>query len=267
MTVGAHRPKRILPWLVTAILILTGTMASSQTLSVQPLNLVGTVSAADWEAYRSRFVEDSGRVVDTANGNISHSEGQGYGLLLRARGWGPRYLRADLELHLHRISHPRRRPRSLEMGPSSKPRITDRNNATDGDILIAYALARAGAAWQEDPLHQRGAEARQGHRQEHLEPRPEAPSSCFPASKGFGAAIDRTGRSSISPIGFSRHFRSLAALAPEYEWSRVWRDGVCAAAAGDLRPRCGFRPTGFPCRAACNLSLPTAFRRNSVTTR
>jgi len=82
MTVGAHRPKRILPWLVTAILILTGTMASSQTLSVQPLNLVGTVSAADWEAYRSRFVEDSGRVVDTANGNISHSEGQGYGLLL-----------------------------------------------------------------------------------------------------------------------------------------------------------------------------------------
>ena len=33
--------------------------------------------------------------------------------------------------------------------PSSNPRISVRNNATDGDLLIAYALARAGAAWQE----------------------------------------------------------------------------------------------------------------------
>ncbi|MEG9529489.1 MAG: glycosyl hydrolase family 8, partial [Hyphomicrobiales bacterium] len=35
-----------------------------------------------WRAYRSRFITDQGRVVDTANGQISHSEGQGYGMLL-----------------------------------------------------------------------------------------------------------------------------------------------------------------------------------------
>ena len=45
-------------------------------------SLEGTVSADDWVAYSDRFVQDDGRVVDDANGGISHSEGQGYGLLL-----------------------------------------------------------------------------------------------------------------------------------------------------------------------------------------
>src|SRR5690606_35742374 len=31
--------------------------------------------------------------------------------------------------------------------PTRFPRITDVNNATDGDLLIAYALALAGRAW------------------------------------------------------------------------------------------------------------------------
>ena len=53
-------------------------MASFPTLSgPAAATITGTITPADWEAYRSRFVEDSGRVVDNANGNISHSEGQG----------------------------------------------------------------------------------------------------------------------------------------------------------------------------------------------
>ena len=35
-----------------------------------------------WMAYKAAFVSDGGRVVDNANGNVSHSEGQGYGMLL-----------------------------------------------------------------------------------------------------------------------------------------------------------------------------------------
>ncbi len=31
-----------------------------------------------WQAYKARFVTNTGRVVDTANDLISHSEGQGY---------------------------------------------------------------------------------------------------------------------------------------------------------------------------------------------
>jgi len=39
-------------------------------------------SAADWKSYQQTFVSADGRVVDFFQGSISHSEGQGYGLLL-----------------------------------------------------------------------------------------------------------------------------------------------------------------------------------------
>src|SRR5690349_9262515 len=36
---------------------------------------------ADWARYRQAFVQDDGRVVDTGNGKVSHTESQGWGLL------------------------------------------------------------------------------------------------------------------------------------------------------------------------------------------
>ena len=39
---------------------------------------------AEWEAFNARFVTEDGRVRDTANGGISHSEGQAYALLVTA---------------------------------------------------------------------------------------------------------------------------------------------------------------------------------------
>ena len=35
----------------------------------------------DWATFKARFMDASGRIVDNGNGGISHSEGQGYGLL------------------------------------------------------------------------------------------------------------------------------------------------------------------------------------------
>ena len=35
-----------------------------------------------WTAYKAKFLDASGRIIDDGNGGISHSEGQGYGLLL-----------------------------------------------------------------------------------------------------------------------------------------------------------------------------------------
>ena len=46
--------------------------------------------AKDWEAYKKRFVSPDGRVVDFLQGQISHSEGQGYGLLLAVLQDDPR---------------------------------------------------------------------------------------------------------------------------------------------------------------------------------
>ena len=37
-----------------------------------------------WLSFRGRFLVQDGRVVDTGNQGVSHSEGQGYSLLLAA---------------------------------------------------------------------------------------------------------------------------------------------------------------------------------------
>ena len=59
-----------------------GTQPAQAPHSPSP-GLVGKLgNEAAWRAYRARFITDQGRLVDTANGQISHSEGQGYGMLL-----------------------------------------------------------------------------------------------------------------------------------------------------------------------------------------
>ncbi|WP_445894920.1 glycosyl hydrolase family 8 [Desulfosoma sp.] len=35
-----------------------------------------------WDAYKDRFVSPDGRIIDRGNRQMSHSEGQGYGLIL-----------------------------------------------------------------------------------------------------------------------------------------------------------------------------------------
>jgi endoglucanase len=35
-----------------------------------------------WEQYKARFFMPDGRIVDTGNGNVSHTEGQGFAMLM-----------------------------------------------------------------------------------------------------------------------------------------------------------------------------------------
>lgn len=106
-----------------------------------------TVMAGDWAAYRAKFLQAEGRIVDDANGNISHSEGQGYGMLLAYLAGS----RADFDI-IWAFTRNEMLLRddglvAWKWDPNATPRVTDPNNATDGDILIAYALALAGKEW------------------------------------------------------------------------------------------------------------------------
>lgn len=108
-----------------------------------------TIAPGEWAAYRQRFVRPDGRVVDVEKGGHTHSEGQGYGLLLA--------MRADDRATFDRIADftfQRMRGRtdglvSWLYHPDASPRIRDTNNASDGDILIAYALISAGLKWDD----------------------------------------------------------------------------------------------------------------------
>jgi endoglucanase len=119
-------------------------------LDGRALPLGGSLNAPQaWQAYKQRFITSTGRVVDTANGQISHSEGQGYGMLLAVaandrptfdRVWG--WTRANLMVRDDQLV-------AWRWTPGNRPPVTDMNNATDGDILIAWALAEAAELWGE----------------------------------------------------------------------------------------------------------------------
>ena len=107
-----------------------------------------TVKDSAWAAYKASFLDPSGRIVDDGNGDISHSEGQGYGLLLAFLADEPAdfeqiwsFTRRELLLRDDGLA-------AWKWSPADTPHVVDVNNATDGDILIAYALALAADRWE-----------------------------------------------------------------------------------------------------------------------
>ncbi|MER0240133.1 glycosyl hydrolase family 8 [Fulvimarina sp. MAC8] len=102
-----------------------------------------------YAAWHTRFVGEDGRVIDDANGGVSHSEGQGYGMLLAVfhddrssfdRLWA--WTRENLAIRDDALL-------AWRYDPSTTPAIADMNNATDGDLLVAWALAEAYGRWSE----------------------------------------------------------------------------------------------------------------------
>lgn len=103
---------------------------------------------SDWAAFKAAFLSGDGAVRDTGNGGISHSEGQGYAMLLAVALDDPaaflgvwRWTRETLRVRDDALFAWRWRP---ETGT-----VEDPNNASDGDLIIAWALLRAAARWGE----------------------------------------------------------------------------------------------------------------------
>jgi endoglucanase len=117
--------------------------------ATRPAAAPGAPVQADWTAFKRRYLAPDGRVVDTGNAGISHSEGQSYGMLFavffddreafdQIWTWTSRTLRRPGDA----LSAWKYVPR----GPVFVP---DSNNATDGDVILAWALLRAAMKWGE----------------------------------------------------------------------------------------------------------------------
>lgn len=212
--------------LLAALPFLTiGTVPFARSAPMTQLQMKGFISPSDWEAYRTRFIDDNGRVIDNANGNISHSEGQGYGLLLA--------FAADDRLTFEKIwafTHTEFLIRDdglavWKWDPGATPHVTDRNNATDGDILIAYALAKAGAAWQDQRYNQAARKLATAIGKVAIAKNDDSP-FLLPGVKGFGQADRRDGPVVNLSYWIFEALPVLGGLAPEYDWSGVWREGI-----------------------------------------
>ncbi|MFV0279404.1 MAG: glycosyl hydrolase family 8 [Rhodoblastus sp.] len=178
-----------------------------------------------WREWSRRFVQSNGRVVDTANYEVSHSEGQGYGMLLAAaagdrdafdRIW--RWTRDNLS----------GRPDNLfawRWDPVTHA-VSDHNNATDGDILIAWALAEAADLWEDPKYTEAGAAIARDVARLAVVEVADVGSVLLPATYGFTSAEQSDGPVVNLSYWIFPAFARLAQLAPDKDWDAVKRTGL-----------------------------------------
>lgn len=187
--------------------------------------VANAIEEEEWAAYKERFVEDGGRVVDDGNGGISHSEGQGYGMLLAWLAGN----RADFERiwSFTRINLMLRDDGLFvwKWDPQTQPAVSDPNNASDGDMLIAYALALAGTGWNEEQYTAQAREiAGTLARQALFEW--EGKLLLRPGTAGFDAEDSPDGPVVNLSYWVFEALPVLEQLAPEGDWAELGRSGL-----------------------------------------
>ena len=209
---------------------------------------------AQWAAYRASFVSSDGRVIDNANGGISHSEGQGYGLLLALAADD----RATFELiRRWAVDH-------LQLGPGGlfswkwDPKLgstADRNNASDGDVLIAWALAKAAKRFGRHDYEIAAGRIVNSLAAEALRSSKAGP-ILLPGSSGFGAADQPDGPVVNLSYWVFPAFRDFEELTPGKGWADLRRNGFSLLEASR------FGPLGLPADwVAAGGSKPTPARQ------
>ncbi len=119
-------------------------MLSSMALGIA---ISSSAVAGAWDDYKSLYMQDDGAIVDTYNHNMSHSEGQSYGLLF-ALAYNDQ--EAFDKIFNFTQSHMLNSENDLHYWaykPQEQDPTADHNNATDGDLLMAWALLKAGKAF------------------------------------------------------------------------------------------------------------------------
>lgn len=123
------------------------------------LPVTGTAEPGTWSGFKEEFITPDGRVIDRSQQGISHSEGQGYSMLL-AVAFGDRETFSLLwqwtRKHLQVRKTDSLSAWSWGKLPNGVTAPIDFNNASDGDICIAWALFLARERWDLPGLEDEG---------------------------------------------------------------------------------------------------------------
>lgn len=204
-----------------------------------PLTGVARAASIDpqaWEAYKGAFLDPGGRILDTGNGNISHSEGQGYGMWLAVLAdnmadfeliWS--FTRTELLVRNDGLA-------AWKWDPNAKPHVSDINNATDGDILIAYALALAAGQWDRLDYAQASAAIASAILKNAVVQHG-GKTLLLPAVSGFGAD-DRSDGPVVNPSYLIfEAFPVLNVVSPSLLWQGLTDEGLAQIDAFAFGPR------------------------------
>ena len=178
----------------------------------------------EWDDYRQHFVSSDGRVVDNGNDGVSHSEGQGYGMLLATIARSQK----DFEtIWSWTDKHLFVRPDALaawKWDPKSAA-VSDKNNATDGDLLIAWALLRAAKMFKQ-PHYADRAKAIAEALGKSVVVKTAAGSILMPGVFGFGAKDQPDGPVVNLSYYVFPAFEALKTVAPDVDWDGISATGI-----------------------------------------
>lgn len=170
-----------------------------------------------WQAWRRAHLDFSGRVIDGLQNRASHSEGQGYGMVLAAEFGDEDAFRrmvawteANLAIRMDNLLAWRWRPDLPE-------RVTDLNNASDGDLFYAWALLRGADRFGDARWRDRAAGIAADLVRKCLMARPDRPDRLIllPAEHGFVSG-------------------GQAVVNPSYMMPRALREVAAATGQGGL---------------------------------
>ncbi|MCX8133040.1 MAG: glycosyl hydrolase family 8 [Roseococcus sp.] len=179
-----------------------------------------------WAEFRDRFLAPEGRVVDTGNGGISHSEGQGWGMLCAARAEDRAAFERLYAWSMRVLKRPVDELFSWRFHPGSG--VDDPNNATDGDIFIAWALLEAGDRWGRAEWQAQGAAMARDILHRLVRP-VGAELLLLPGLRGF----ERPGQTVVNPSYYAfPALRALALAAPDPAWFQLVVDGLALLRRG-----------------------------------
>ena len=183
----------------------------------------------DWILYKQTYISPEGRVIDTGNAGISHSEGQGIGLLLAAHNrdqaafdniW--QWTRVNLQIRGDKLA-------AWKWVPGDTGgNVPDRNNATDGDLFIAWALYRAGRQWNEAAYLQAGTEISRDIRAKLLGQSAYGP-VLLPGEQGF---VKEGGVTVNLSYWVFPALQDLNQLDPAPEWGKLIESGLSLLRSG-----------------------------------
>ena len=173
-----------------------------------------------WAVFRSTFVDPSGRIIDTGNGGISHSEGQSYGLMLAALAGDKSAFQSIYTWTQANLAQADTGLFAWKYDPRQANPVSDPNNASDGDTLIAWALAEAARRWDSAEWRTRSAAVRAAIRA-HVVVEHHGRHVLLPGRVGFAQA----GQVTLNPSYFIwPALDAFAALDGDSVWGAVISD-------------------------------------------
>jgi endoglucanase len=244
---------KLVPRLLAALSVagmIAAPLAAQTTGAVQPaqaprplkldgraLPLGGALKSPEvWLNYKSRFVTEQGRVIDTGNNFVSHSEGQGYAMLLAVAAndrpvfdliWG--WTRANLLVRGDDLF-------AWRWEPGQRPAVADMNDAADGDLLIAWALTEAADFWGDPAVRIAARRIAVDIGRKLVINKSAHGALLLPALAGFAAEDRNDGPViNLSYYVFPALTR-LSLVAPEIDWNGVMQSGLALLKAAQTGP-------------------------------